>query len=153
MMNLLLIKLQSSHDDDLWWRCSLQVHVRRRLADHRQGRSQVSVQGCRREHPPWCCWCWCAVALRQAPGGHVRQGLLWRLWLSALCWTDLYIRLLVLSTILHVTRPSTIDSVVYFRFSSRLIDTNIKVSYTTEHTRACLERLGDEICCYLSPDA
>ena len=28
------------------------------------------------EHPPWCCRCRCLVLVRQAPGAHVRQGLL-----------------------------------------------------------------------------
>lgn len=34
------------------------------------------------QHSPWCCRCWCVVAVRQTPGSHVRQGLLRWLWIS-----------------------------------------------------------------------
>jgi len=73
---------QSSYDDDFWLWCQLQVHVRCWLSNHCQGGYKVSVQGCWCQHSPWCCWCWCVVALRQAPTGYVRQGLLWWIWLN-----------------------------------------------------------------------
>lgn len=51
----------------------VQVLVRCRQPDRRQGGCQVSLQGCRCQHPPWCCWSWCAVHLRPDAAPHVRK--------------------------------------------------------------------------------
>ena len=43
-----------SHDDDIWHRRTLQVHVRCRSEDRRSRRFQGSLQGRWRQYLPWC---------------------------------------------------------------------------------------------------
>ena len=42
----------------------VQVFLRCRQPDRRQGGCQVSLQGCWCQHSPWCRRCWCALHLR-----------------------------------------------------------------------------------------
>merc|ERR1711908_191162 len=59
-------------DDDLRWWSQVQGFHRLRHANHEERGFHEHDEGSRSQHPPWCCWRWCARRFRQVPG-HVHR--------------------------------------------------------------------------------